>query len=173
MTAVLWPYTLRHVIGTGCRFRSASCFVWLCLPVGANMVSHYLICQLIFNASRMLTPVGDFDPHRRQRCSFHARDSLQMVTELSQSPLHALGTIYHPVSLQRPRRLLSERDSNPNFFSQFFALTVYMRMHVLFYMPLTYVYFLFKRLCGLCTVSILYSALAAKFSLCHVNLFVN
>jgi len=25
--------------------------------------------------SRMLPPFGDFDPHRRQRCSFHARDS--------------------------------------------------------------------------------------------------
>jgi len=32
--------------------------------------------------------------------------------------------------------------SNPNFFSPFFALTVYMRTHVLFYMPLIYVYFL-------------------------------
>jgi len=66
-----------------------------CLP---DMVWHRLICQLIF-ASRMLTPVGDFDPHRRQRCSFHARDSQQLVTELSQLPLHALGTVYHPVSL--------------------------------------------------------------------------
>jgi len=78
-----------------------------------------VFCQLIFTASRMLTPVADFDPNRRQRCSFHARDSKQLVTELSQLPLHALGTIYHPVSLQRPLCLLSERNSKPNFFSPF------------------------------------------------------
>jgi len=46
------------------------------------------------------------------------------------------------------------------FLSPFFASTVYMRTHVLFYMPLIYVYFLFKRLCGLPTVSYLYRALA-------------
>jgi len=40
-----------------------------------HSLRHRLICQLIFTASRMPTPVGDFDPHRRQRCSFHARDS--------------------------------------------------------------------------------------------------
>jgi len=85
----------------GCLFRSSSSFVWLCLPIGANMVWHRLICQLIFTTSWMLTPVGDFDPHRWQRCSFHARDSRRLVTELSQLPRHALGTIYHPVSLQR------------------------------------------------------------------------
>jgi len=110
---VLWSYIYDHVqiteqwrncsvICPGCRFRSTSHFVWLCLPIGANMVWHLLICQLIFTASQILTPVGDFDPHRRQRCSFHARDSRQLVTVLSQLPLHALGTIYHPVSLQRP-----------------------------------------------------------------------
>jgi len=110
--------TSRHcsVICTGCRFRRTSCFVWLCLPIGANMVWHRLIFQLIFTESRMLTAVGDFDPHRRQRCSFHARYSRQLVTKLSQLPLHARGTIYHPVSLQRPLCLLSERDSKTNFF---------------------------------------------------------
>jgi len=41
-----------------------------------------------------------------------------------------------------------ERDSIPNCFLVVFALTVYMRTHVLFYMPLIYAYFLFKRLCG-------------------------
>jgi len=54
----------------------------------------YILCSEYDNALRMPTPVGDFDPHRRQRCSFHARDSQQLVTELSQLPLHALGTMY-------------------------------------------------------------------------------
>jgi len=99
-------------------------------------------------ASRMLTPVGDSDPHRRQRCSFHARDSRQLMTELCQLPLHALGTIHHPASLQRSLCLLLKRDSKPIVFSPFFALTVYMHTHLLFYMPLINVYFLFKRLCG-------------------------
>jgi len=98
--------------------------------------------------SRMLSPIGDFDPHRRQRCSFHARYPRQLVTEVSHLPVHALGTIYQPVSLQRPLCLLSERDTKPNFFSPCFALTVHMRMHVLIYMPLICVYFLFKRMCG-------------------------
>jgi len=81
-----------------------------------------VLCQRIFTVSQMPTPVGDFDPHRRQRCSFHARYSRQLVTELSQLPLHALGTIYHPVSLQRPLCLLSERDSKPNCFLAIFCL---------------------------------------------------
>jgi len=41
-----------------------------------------------------------------------------------------------------------KETQNQTFISLFFALTVYMRMHVLFYMPLIYVYFLIKRLCG-------------------------
>jgi len=106
---------------TGCRFWSASCFVWLCLPIGANIVWHRLICQLIFTVSRILTPVGDFDPHRRQCSSFHLRDSWQLVNELSQLPLHVLGTIYHPVSLQRPLHLLSER-LKAELFSRRFCL---------------------------------------------------
>jgi len=57
---------------------------------------------------------------------------------------------------------------NRTLFSPFFASTVYMLTDVLFYMPLIYVYFLFKCLCGPP-----YRALAAKFSLYHVNLFVN
>jgi len=51
----------------------SSRFVWMCLHIGANMVWHRLIGQLIFTASQMLTPVGDFDQHRRQRCSFQTR----------------------------------------------------------------------------------------------------
>jgi len=128
------------------------------------------ICQLIHSASWMLILVGDFDQHRRQCASFHARDSRQLVSELSQLPLDALWTIYHALSLQRPLCLLSERNSKPNIFSRLFAITVYMRMHVLFYMPLIYVYFLFKHLCG---PPCLHRALAAKFSSCHVNLFVD
>jgi len=68
---------------------------------------------------------------RRQRCSFHARDSRQLVTELSQLLLHALGTIYQPVYFQ-------EETQNQICFSRFFVLTVYMRAHVLFYMPFIY-----------------------------------
>jgi len=41
-----------------------------------------------------------------------------------------------------------KETQNRTLFSPFFALTVYMRMRVLFCMPLTYVYFPFKRLCG-------------------------
>jgi len=75
---VVTTTTLRHcsVICTGCRFRSASRFVGLCLPIGANMVWHRHICQPISTASQMSTAVGDFDPHRRQRCLFHARSRL-------------------------------------------------------------------------------------------------
>jgi len=100
----------------GCRIRSASRFVWQCLPIGANMVWHRLICQPIFTASQMLTPVGDFVPHRRQCCSFHARDSRQLVTQL---PLHALGTIYHLVSLQHPLSTFRKRLKTKLFSRRF------------------------------------------------------
>jgi len=142
--------TSRHcsVICTGCRFRSASRFIWLCLPIGANMVWHRLLCQLIFTALRMLIAVGDFDPHWRKHCSFYARDSQQLVTELSQLPLHALGTIYHPASLQHPLSTFRKRLKTELFSRRFLSWLFYMRMHVLFYMPLIYVYFLFKHLCG-------------------------
>jgi len=44
---------------------------------------------------------------------------------------------------------MSQKETqNRICFSPFFALAVYMRVHVLFYMGLIYVYFLFKRLCG-------------------------
>jgi len=119
------------------------------LPIGANMVWHHLICQLIFTALRMLTSVGDFDPHRWQRCSFHARDYLQLVTEISQ---YAAGctcnnlppSVTSAPSLSTFRKRLSQSRT---FSHRLFALNVYMHMHILFCKPLIHVYFLFKRLC--------------------------
>jgi len=48
--------------------------------------------------------------------------SLVVPMVLSQLPLHTLGTIYHPVSLQRPLCLLSERNSNRTYFLALFWL---------------------------------------------------
>jgi len=61
-----------------------------------------------------------------------------------------------------------QKETENQNFTHRFPLTDYKLMHVLFYMPLIYVYFLIRRLCGP-----LYRAIAAKLSLCHVNLFVN
>jgi len=133
--------TLRHcsVIYTGCYFQSASRFVWLCLPIGANMVRHRLICQLIFTASQMLTPVGDFDPHRRQCCSFHARDFRQLVNDFFRCRCTRSEQSTTQCHFSALSFYFQKETHNRTFFSPLFALTVYK--------PLINVYFVFKRLC--------------------------
>jgi len=117
------------------------------LAVLANMVCHCLICQSIFTASQMLTPVREFDPHRRQGCSFHARLSTVGDRAFAVAAARAWNNL-PPSVTSAPSLPTFRKRLKPNFYLTVFALTVYMPTHVLFYMLLIYVYFLCKRLCG-------------------------
>jgi len=91
--------TLRpcSVICTGCRFRSAS-FVWLCLP-SVPIWSGTVIYVSWSSPRRGCWLPSETSIHIDGSATRSTHETRQLVTELSQLPLHALGTIYHPVSL--------------------------------------------------------------------------
>jgi len=101
--------TLRHcsVICTGCRFRTALRFVWLCFPIGANMVWHCLICKADLHR------VADADSRRRLRSTSTA------VLLIPRTRLSIVGDRAFPVATSHAwNNLLPSVTSAPSVYFQ-------------------------------------------------------
>jgi len=94
------------------------------------------------------------------------------VPHRCQLPLHVLGTNYHPVSLQRLSVYFQKKTQNRTSFSRRFLPWLFTCVCVYYFTCFSFMFIFCLSACA-AHVSCLYRALAAKFSLCHVNLFVN